>query len=92
MRASDTSAGKMVGAQFVVENKAGASGMLGPIELSRPSPHGYTLSQLTIGIAGLPQMQKLSNAGQRIRCSRLGVRRASGYRSDHCSLASNRPS
>lgn len=44
---------------FVVENKAGASGMLGPNELVKAPPDGYTLSQLTIGVARLPHMQKM---------------------------------
>jgi tripartite-type tricarboxylate transporter receptor subunit TctC len=59
MRAIAESAGKTLGGQFVVENKAGASGMLGPNELVRSPPDGYTLSQLTIGIARLPHMQKM---------------------------------
>jgi tripartite-type tricarboxylate transporter receptor subunit TctC len=59
MRAMGESAGKALGGQFVVENKAGASGMLGPIELLTAKPDGYTLSQLTIGIARLPHMQKM---------------------------------
>ena len=42
-----------------MENKPGASGMLGPNELVSARPDGYTLSQLTIGIARLPHMQKM---------------------------------
>ncbi|MEO8022326.1 tripartite tricarboxylate transporter substrate-binding protein [Polaromonas sp.] len=53
------SAGKVLGGSMVVENKAGASGMLGPNELMQARPDGYTLSQLTIGIARLPHMQKM---------------------------------
>jgi tripartite-type tricarboxylate transporter receptor subunit TctC len=59
MRALGESAGKALGGQMVVENKAGASGMLGPNELVQARPDGYTLSQLTIGIARLPHMQKM---------------------------------
>jgi tripartite-type tricarboxylate transporter receptor subunit TctC len=44
---------------MIVENKPGASGMLGPNELVGAKPDGYTLSQLTIGIARLPHMQKM---------------------------------
>jgi len=60
MRVMAESAGKSLGGQFVVENKAGASGMLGPNELVAAKPDGYTLSQLTIGIARLPHMQKMA--------------------------------
>ena len=59
MRALAESAGKALGAQFVIENKAGASGMLGPNELVTARPDGYTLSQLTIGVMRLPHMQKM---------------------------------
>lgn len=59
MRAIAESAGKTLGGQMIVENKSGASGMLGPNELVKAPPDGYTLSQLTIGIARLPHMQKM---------------------------------
>jgi tripartite-type tricarboxylate transporter receptor subunit TctC len=59
MRAIAESAGKALGGTFVVENKAGASGMLGPNELASAKPDGYTLSQLTIGVMRLPHMQKM---------------------------------
>lgn len=59
MRAIAESAGKALGGQMIVENKAGASGMLGPNELVKAPPDGYTLSQLTIGVARLPHMQKM---------------------------------
>jgi len=59
MRALAESAGKALGGQIVVENKAGASGMLGPNELVNAAPDGYTLSQITIGVARLPHMQKM---------------------------------
>ncbi|MCD6077076.1 MAG: Tripartite tricarboxylate transporter family receptor [Ramlibacter sp.] len=59
MRAIAESAGKALGGQMIVENKAGASGMLGPNELVGAKPDGYTLSQLTIGVARLPHMQKM---------------------------------
>ena len=59
MRALADSASKVLGQQVVIENKPGASGMLGPNELLRAAPDGYTLSQLTIGVARLPHMQKM---------------------------------
>jgi tripartite-type tricarboxylate transporter receptor subunit TctC len=59
MRAIADSAAKALGGQMVVENKAGASGMLGPNELLTAKPDGYTLSQLTIGVVRLPHMQKM---------------------------------
>ena len=59
MRSLAESAGKALGGQVIVENKPGASGMLGPNELVSAKPDGYTLSQLTIGIARLPHMQKM---------------------------------
>lgn len=59
MRAIAESAGKALGGQMVIENKAGASGMLGPNELLNAKPDGYTLSQLTIGVMRLPHMQKM---------------------------------
>ena len=45
MRAIAESAGKALGGSMVIENKAGASGMLGPNELVSAKPDGYTLSQ-----------------------------------------------
>jgi tripartite-type tricarboxylate transporter receptor subunit TctC len=59
MRALAESASKALGVQVVIENKPGASGMLGPNELVRAAPDGYTLSQITIGVARLPHMQKM---------------------------------
>ena len=59
MRALAESVGKALGGSVLVENKPGASGMLGPNELAKAAPDGYTLSQLTIGVARLPHMQKM---------------------------------
>ena len=59
MRVIAESAGKILGGTMLVENKPGASGMLGPNELVKAAPDGYTLSQLTIGVARLPHMQKM---------------------------------
>lgn len=59
MRALAESAGKVLGGQVVIENRPGASGMLGPNELVRAQPDGYTLSQITIGVARLPHMMNM---------------------------------
>ncbi len=59
MRALAESAGKALGGQMIIDNKPGASGMLGPNELVNARPDGYTLSQLTIGVLRLPHMQKM---------------------------------
>jgi tripartite-type tricarboxylate transporter receptor subunit TctC len=59
LRSLADSAGKALGGQMIVDNKPGASGMLGPNELVSAKPDGYTLSQLTIGVARLPHMQKM---------------------------------
>ncbi len=59
MRSLAESAGKALGGQMIVDNKPGASGMLGPNELVNAKPDGYTLSQLTIGVLRLPHMQKM---------------------------------
>jgi tripartite-type tricarboxylate transporter receptor subunit TctC len=58
MRALADATGRVLGGTMVVENKPGASGMLGPNELVSAKPDGYTLSQLTIGVMRLPHMQK----------------------------------
>ena len=59
MRALADATGRVLGGTMVVENKPGASGMLGPNELVSAKPDGYTLSQLTIGVVRLPHMQKM---------------------------------
>ena len=59
MRVLAESAGKALGGTVVIDNKPGASGMLGPNELVNAKPDGYTLSQLTIGVLRLPHMQKM---------------------------------
>ena len=60
MRALADATGRVLGGTMVVENKPGASGMLGPNELVTAKPDGYTLSQLTIGVLRLPHMQKMA--------------------------------
>ena len=59
MRSLAESASKALGGQVIIENKPGASGMLGPNELVYAKPDGYTLSQLTIGVLRMPHMQKM---------------------------------
>ncbi len=59
MRALATSVGKALDGQMIVDNKPGASGMMGPNELVDAKPDGYTLSQITIGVLRLPHMQKM---------------------------------
>ena len=43
----------------VIENKPGASTTIALAEVARATPDGYTLSQITIGVARLPHMQKM---------------------------------
>ena len=59
MRSLADSATRILGSPVVIENKPGASGMMGPNELVNAKPDGYTLSQLTIGVLRLPHMQKM---------------------------------
>jgi tripartite-type tricarboxylate transporter receptor subunit TctC len=59
MRAFAESAGKALGGQMLIENKPGAGGTLGAIELVNARPDGYTLSQLPLGIFRIPHMQKV---------------------------------
>ena len=59
MRAIGESAARIMNNPVIIENKGGASGMLGPNELVSAKPDGYTLSQLTIGVLRLPHMQKM---------------------------------
>ena len=58
MRALADATGRVLGGTMVVENKPGASGMLGPNELVKAKPDGYTLSQMVIGVFRMPHMQK----------------------------------
>ena len=60
IRALADSASRVLGQTVLIENRPGASGMLGPNELVKAAPDGYTLSQLTIGVARLPHMQKMN--------------------------------
>lgn len=59
LRSIAESAGKALGQQVIIENKAGAGGMLGPLELVSARPDGYTLSQIPQGAFRIPHMQKV---------------------------------
>lgn len=59
LRALGESASKTLGQAIVIENKPGAGGMLGAIELVKAPPDGYTLSQLPHGVFRIPHMQKV---------------------------------
>jgi tripartite-type tricarboxylate transporter receptor subunit TctC len=57
MRAMAEAAGKDLGQPVVVENKAGASGTLGPATLRTAKPDGYTIAQMPITMFRLPLMK-----------------------------------
>ena len=60
MRAFAESLGKNLGGTVVLDNKPGAGGILGAVELVKAAPDGYTLSQLPLGIFRIPHMQKVA--------------------------------
>ena len=59
MRAMAESAAKTLGQTIIVDNKAGAGGMLGANELVHAKPDGYTVAQLPQGVFRIPHMQKV---------------------------------
>jgi tripartite-type tricarboxylate transporter receptor subunit TctC len=59
MRAMAVSAGKTLGGTIIIENKPGAAGTLGAIELVNSAPDGYTLSQFSMAVVRVPHMQKV---------------------------------
>lgn len=59
MRAMAVVVSRILGTAVVVENKAGASGVLGATELARAKPDGYLLSQIPPATFSLPHMQKV---------------------------------
>ena len=59
MRAIAESAGRALGQTVLVENKPGAGGTLGAIEMVNARPDGSTLAQLPISVFRIPHMQKV---------------------------------
>ena len=60
MRSLADSASKHLGQQVVVENRPGAGGMLGAVEMLNARPDGYTLCQIPQGAFRIPHMQKVA--------------------------------
>ncbi len=61
MRAIAEVASKHLGQPIVTDNKAGASGTLGPATMAATAkPDGYTIAQMPITVMRLPLMQKVS--------------------------------
>lgn len=59
LRAMCEVAGKVLGQPYQIDNKAGASGTLGPATMAATArPDGYTLCQFPISVFRLPVMQK----------------------------------
>ena len=56
MRALCTAAGKTLGQTLVVENKPGASGMLGLKAMASAKPDGYTIGQIPISVTRFSQL------------------------------------
>lgn len=56
MRALCTAAGRALGQSVVVDNKPGASGMLGLKAMSAAKPDGYTIGQIPISVARFSQL------------------------------------
>jgi tripartite-type tricarboxylate transporter receptor subunit TctC len=60
-RAMADAASKILGQPIIVDNKAGASGTLGPATMAATAkPDGYTISQMPISTVRIPIMQKAS--------------------------------
>lgn len=59
MRAFAESAGRILGQNVLIENKPGAGGTLGAVELVNAKPDGYTLAQLPQSVFRIPHMQKV---------------------------------
>jgi tripartite-type tricarboxylate transporter receptor subunit TctC len=60
VRAIADSAARALGGSIIVENKPGAGGILGAVELGNARPDGYTLAQLPISVFRIPHTQKVS--------------------------------
>lgn len=59
MRALAESVGKILKQNVILENKPGAGGLLGAMELVNAKPDGYTLAQIPFGAFRIPHMQKV---------------------------------
>ncbi|WP_326543114.1 Bug family tripartite tricarboxylate transporter substrate binding protein [Pseudorhodoferax sp.] len=60
IRSLAESAGRTLGTSIIVDNKPGAGGTLGAVELVNAKPDGYVVSQLPHGVFRIPHMQKVS--------------------------------
>jgi tripartite-type tricarboxylate transporter receptor subunit TctC len=60
VRAIAESASKALGGSIIVENKPGAGGIFGAVELANAKPDGYTLAQLPISVFRIPHTQKVA--------------------------------
>ncbi len=60
MRALCTVAARALGQHIVVENKAGASGMIGAKALASAKPDGYTVGQIPISVTRFSQLGTLA--------------------------------
>ena len=57
MRSLCMAAGKVLGQTLIIENRAGASGMLGTKVLSTSKPDGYTIGQVPISVTRFAQLR-----------------------------------
>jgi len=61
MRTLAEAMSKQLGQRVIVENKAGASGTIGPAYMAQNAkPDGYTLSQMAISVFRMPYLQKVN--------------------------------
>jgi tripartite-type tricarboxylate transporter receptor subunit TctC len=52
--------GRTLGQTVVVENKPGASGILGAVDIARAGVDGHTITQVPFGVFAMPHMQKVT--------------------------------
>ena len=61
MRALADAAAKHLGQRIIVENRAGASGTIGPTYLARNArPDGYTIGQMPLTVFRMPYLEKVN--------------------------------